>query len=198
METIHDDQIVVELLEIITLNEFLRKDLLKKMKEYIENFGSSFDYSRPIAYFDFHDFIKRTETDISLELKFKQFLFNLELFAVKLFRIGEVSKEDLKGTNLKKLRQAFAHKKSGDILAGKERLVIFGGFLYNFDTLDVSNMGIGGNPTEHVMYEYSLYIKIILDNFSDFGSRMDNVRQLRELNDGLISELFSEQVESVK
>ncbi len=192
METLHDDQIIVELLDLIILNEFLRKDLLKKMKEYILNFEKStpFDFSRPVSYIDFADFINRTEKEASLEMKLKQFLFNLELFAIKFFRISEVSKESLKGTKLKKLRQAFAHRKSSDILSGKERLVIFGGFLYNFETLDVSNLGEGGKSAEHISYDYALYIEAIIDNFSHFGARINNVKQLRKLNESLIVKLF--------
>lgn len=194
METIHDDQIIVELLDIIILNEFLKKDLILKMKEYISNFEkeAKFDYLKPLAYIDFLNFIQGSENSFSIELKLKQFLFNLELFSVKLYRISEISKKDLNKTELRKLRQAFAHRKSSDILSGKERLVIFGGLVFNFDLFYITNIGEKAQKSETIKYNYRAYIEAILGNYSDsFSGRIKDVKQLRQLNSDLIKDLFS-------
>lgn len=194
--TIHDDQIVVELLDLIILNEFLRKDLLSMMSDYVKEFDSQaiFDYSRPVSYIDFYGFVQKND-DIESGLKFKQFFLNLELFVLKFYRMSEVSKKYIKDTKLKKLRQTYSHRTSSDILNGRERLVIFGGLTYDFSTFLVQNMTDQAESVETIEYYYSKYIDLILEHYPDeFSIRIKNVKQLRALNENFIKELFPDRI----
>lgn len=192
METIHDDQIVSELLELIIVNELLRKKILEKIKKYISYF-KNFDYLKPISYIDFLDFIHKNISDFSSELELKQFFFNLELFIIKLYRLGEISKKDINNTNVRKLRQAFAHRKSSDILLGKERLVIFISLSFDLNMFYVTNIGSENKESEIIEYNYFAYIEILSIIFKEnFKNKIENIKQLRGLNDNLIKELFPE------
>lgn len=193
-ETLHDDQIVLELINLIILNELLKKHLIYAVKRYIVNFeksGSIFDYDKPISYIDFRDFLEGEGVDTEEPFKLMQFLFNLELFAVKLYRLCEVDKLSIRDTKLKKLRQVFTHRTSGDILKGKERLVIFGGIRFDFSDFYVSSITDNGRDSEHNEYPYDSYISAILDfSKGTYERGRKAVKTLRDLNGNLVSEIF--------
>ena len=185
-----DSIILSDLFDLIILNEILRKKLLTYVREYVLSFGKAFDFSKPISCIDFYNFIKKNNLRL---LILNQFLLNLELFIIKYYKLGEINKEGIKRTKLKLLRQSFAHRTSGDILGGQERVVACMGFIFNFYTLFFANMSEGAKQTQTIKYQYNGYILTLLilsDSLGNLEGKRKNVRQLKKLNQEFIKKLF--------
>lgn len=176
-----------EILTIAMLIELLRKDVLLIMANYIKHFSEQevFDFKIPISYIDINHFITNNYSLIE-ELKIDQLIFNLQLFSIKLYSLFETDKKFLKNLQLKKLRLSFAHRKSPFILSGKEKVMVLGGLSYDLNYFEIMNIGYkdDGVKNEIIPFYYGNYIETLTEYTEH--NLVNNVKQLRELNKGLI------------
>lgn len=177
-----------EIFKIITLNEFIRKDLLIISKKYVDEFSKQdvFNKNIPIAYTDFIEFLHR-DYSLKEELMLDQFIFNLQLLSIKIYNLFENKKKKIE--NIKDLRLTFAHKKSGRILSNNNRVVICGGLSWDLNYFDIVNIGYreDGVKNKIIPYEYVKYVECMIKRFDH--DLVNNIKQLRELNNELLKEI---------